>query len=264
MPFQKILLVLILAGLTFISANAGIEVLGSTLLKYTAQKGETYSTVIKIHNTGAKDQEVRIYQTDYLFNYKGSSFYDEPGSQKRSNAPWIQYSPKTIVLKGNETQNIQIEVAVPQNDSLRGTYWSLLMVEGVRPPNPNANGQLNINESVRYAVQIITNIGNTGTGQLEFQNPGVVAEGDKQFFDFVLFNTGERLISPDVSMELFDTATGESVKVLKAPKNGMYPATSTKWRFSLEGIPTKKTYKAVIIADGSGDNVFGMEYTLEL
>lgn len=247
-----------------IYASAGFEVMGSMIYKYSAKKGETYSTVIKIHNTGNTDQEVSIYQRDYLYNYEGASFYNEPGSNKRSNAPWIQYSPKTLLLKGKETQNLQFEVTVPQNDTIVGTFWSLLMVEGVSQLDPNKRGQLNINTSIRYAVQVITNLGQTGTGQLEFQKPGIVTEGAKHFFDFVLLNTGERLISPDVSMELFDAESGESVKVFKAPKNGMYPTTSTKWRFPLEGLPTKKKYKAVIVADGSGEDVFGLEYAFEL
>ena len=79
-----------------------------------------------------------------------------------------------------------------------------------------------------------------------------------------MVNTGERSISPEVSMELFDAATGESVKVLKIPKQGMYPTTSTKWRFPLEGLPKGRTYKAVIVADGSGEDVFGLEYTIVL
>jgi hypothetical protein len=234
------------------------------IYKYTAQKGETYSRVVKIHNTGDTDQEVRIYQRDYLYNSTGASFYNEPGSNNRSNAPWTQFGPKTMLLKGQETQDIQFEITVPSTDSLVGTFWSVLMVEGVSQLDPNARGQLNINTSIRYAIQFITNIGLTGKGELEFQQPGLVSEGDQQFFDFILLNTGERLISPDVSMELFDAETGESVKVIKLPKNGMYPTTSTKWRFPLEGFPTKKTYKAVIVADGSGDDVFGIEYTMEL
>lgn len=264
MKLAKILVTIILASLFPSHLFAGIEVLGSMIYKYTAQKGETYSIVIKVHNTGDKDQEVSIYQNDYLFDYTGASFYEEPGTSKRSNASWIQYSPKTLMLKGKESQNIRFEVTVPQDEMLVGTYWSLLMVEGVRSIDPNAKGQLNIHESIRTAVQIITNIGQTGAGELEFQKPGIIVEGDQLFFDFILLNTGERLISPDVSMELFDAETGESVKVLKAPKNGMYPTTSTKWRFPLEGLPTKKTYKAIIVADGSGDDVFGLEYNLEL
>ena len=264
MKARKILLVLMVIGQLPFYANASFEVMGSLIYKYSAQKGEKYSTVLKVHNTGDSDQAIRIYQHDYLYDHEGTSFYNEPGSHKRSNAPWTQYGPKTLLLRGKETQDVQFEITVPDNDSVVGTYWSVLMVEGVSQLDPNAKGQLNINTSIRYAIQFVTNIGQTGTGQLEFQKPGIVAEGDKLFFDFILLNTGERLISPDVSMELFDAATGKSVKVIKAPKKGMYPTTSTKWRFPLEGLPPKKTYQAVIVADGSGDDVFGLEYTLEL
>ena len=258
------MLAIMVLGLLPFYANAGLEVLGSLINKHSAQKGETYSAKIKIHNTGGNKQAVRIYQRDYLFNYTGASFYNEPVSHKRSNAKWIQYGPKTLLLSGKETQDVQFEVTVPQNDTLEGTYWSVLMVEGVSQLDPKSKGQLNINTSIRYAIQIITNIGQTGIGALEFQKPGIVTEDDKTFFDVVLLNTGERLISPEVSMELFDATTGESVKVIKAPKNGMYPTTSTKCRFPLEGIPTRKTYLALIVADGSGNDVFGLEYTLEL
>lgn len=264
MKGRKVILAIMVLGLLPFYANAGFEVVGSLINKYSAQKGETYSAKIKIHNTGDGEQEVRIYQRDYLFNYTGASFYNEPGTHKRSNAAWIQYGPKTLLLQGKETQDVQFEITVPQNDTLTGTYWSVLMAEGTSQLDPNARGQLNINTSIRYAIQIITNIGQTGTGALEFQKPGIVTEGDKTFFDVVLLNTGERLISPEVSMELFDTTTGESVKVIKAPKNGMYPTTSTKCRFPLEGVPTGKTYLSLIVADGTGDDVFGLEYTLEL
>jgi len=216
-------LVLMVIGLLPIYANAGFEVMGSLIYKYSAQKGETYSTVIKIHNTGESVQEVKIYQRDYLFNHEGASFYNDPGSNNRSNAPWIRYSPKTIILQGKETQNVQFEVTVPQSEILRGTYWSLLMAEGVSQHDPNARGQLNISTSIRYAIQIITNIGLTGTGEIEFQQPGVVTEGNQAFFDVILMNTGERLISPDVSMELFDASTGESVRGRRCIWTRIYP-----------------------------------------
>lgn len=261
---MKIFLALLAFGLYPFYVNAGFEVKGSLIYKYTAQRGEIYSRVVKIHNTGDTDQEVRIYQRDYLYNSEGASFYNEPGSNLRSNALWTQFGPKTMLLKGKETQDLQFEITVPQDESLVGTYWSLLMVEGVGQLDPNTRGQLNINTSIRYGIQLVTNIGLTGTGELEFQQPGMVSEANQQFFEVKLMNTGERLISPDVSMELFDAETGESVKVIKLPKNGMYPTTSTKWRFPLEGIPTKKTYKAIIVADGSGEDVFGLEYTMEL
>lgn len=262
MNFKNILFSLLLL-LPFYS-NAGFEVLGSLVYKHVVQPGEKFSAEIKVHNTGETDQEIRVYQRDYLFNHEGASFYDEPVSHKRSNSQWIIYSPKTLILKGNETQNIQFEVTAPASDTIRGTYWSILMVEGVSQIDPSARGQLNISTSVRYAVQIVTNIGQTGTGELVFLEPAIVAEGDKMTLDVVLVNTGERAISPEMSMELFDIETGESAGVIKSAKNGLYPTTSSHFRFSLDGIKKGKSYQALIVADGSGEDVFGLEYTFEL
>lgn len=263
MKTARILIAIILVSLFPSYVNAGVEVLGSIIYKYAAQKGETYSFVIKVHNTGDRDQEVSIYQNDYLFDYTGASFYNEPGTNNRSNASWINYAPKTLLLKGKESQNVLFEVTVPKDDTLVGTYWSLVMVEGIRPIDPNAKGQLNIHESIRTAVQIITNIGKTGIGKLRFMQPTLTTEGDNLFFDVVMENTGERLISPIVTAEFFDE-TGKSVGVFEAPKNGMYPTCSARFRFKIAGIEAGKTYQVLIVADGGDDDVFGLETTLNL
>lgn len=131
MKARIIVLLIVAFGLMPFFANAGVEVLGNLVYKYSARKGETYSTILKVHNTADKDQEVSIYQRDYLYNSDGASFYNEPGSHKRSNALWVQFAPKTLLLRGKETQNVQFEVTVPQGDTITGTYWSLLMIEGV-------------------------------------------------------------------------------------------------------------------------------------
>ena len=240
-----------------------IEIIGSATHKHSGIQGDTYTGVITMRNLADTDQEVRIYQTDFLYNWEGQSFYDEPISHNRSNAGWIEYSPKFIILKAQETQNIQYEVKIPENDSLTGTYWSLLMVEGVNPIDPDKEGQLNIRTTTRYAIQIVTNIGNTGIGELLFMQPTLTVEGNKLFLDVIMENIGERLISPEVSAEFFDE-TGKSVKVFEAPINGMYPTTSALFRFKIEGIEPDKTYQVLIIADGGNDDVFGLETTLNL
>lgn len=258
----RLFLVFIVVGISTLVSFGAVEVIGSLVDKHTGMPGDTYTGTIKIHNSADTDQEVKIYQSDYLFNHKGESFYNEPGSQKRSNARWIELNSRLIILKTKETQNIQYQIKIPEGDALKGTYWSVLMVEGVKPVIPGKRGQLNISTSTRYAVQVVTNIGNTGIGELKYTMPMVVAEGEHAFLDVVMENTGERLISPVVTVELFNE-NGESVKVLEAPKNGMYPSTSSRFRFDLMGIEAKQNYQAVIVADGGNDDVFGLELPLK-
>ena len=240
---------------------ASIEVVGSLRHIHKGMQGDVYKGEIKIHNSDDLDQEVRIYQTDLLYNFEDFTFYDEPVTHNRSNAKWMQYSPKTVIVKGNETIYIQYEISIPQSDTIKGTYWSVLMIEGVIPIEPDQPGQLNITTVTRYAIQIVTEIADKGIGELEFLEPTLITVDDQLFLAIDIVNTGDHYIVPEVSIELFDEA-GESVKVIKAPKKGLFPTTSARFRFNLEGIEGEKTYQTLIIAAGQDEDVFGIEYTL--
>lgn len=246
-----------------VSATAAVEVVGSLKHVQSAKPGDVVKGEIKIQNNDLTDQEIRVYQTDLLYNLQENTFYDEPGGNKRTNANWIQYSPKTVILKSKESRNIEYEITVPKNDSLKGTYWSVLMVEGVAPIDPTAKGDLNIRTVTRYAVQIVTEMANKGTGDLKFLEPTLIndKENKKLYLAVDLVNAGDHYIAPEVSIELYDEA-GNSVKTITAPKKGLYPTTSTRFKLDLEGLPSKKTYTAMIVAAGLDNDVFGLEYTL--
>lgn len=245
-----------------LSAYASVEVTGSLKHVQNANPGEVIKGEIKIQNNDLTDQEVKIYQTDFLYNLQENTFYDEPGTNKRSNANWIQFSPKTVILKSKEARNIEYEITVPQVDTLNGTYWSILMVEGVTPIDPTQKGDLNIRTVTRYAVQIITELADRGKGSLKFLEPTLIREeGNKLYLAVDLMNDGDRYISPEVSIELYDE-NGTSVKTITASKKGLFPATSTRFKLDLEGVPSKKTYTAMIVAAGQDNDVFGLEYTL--
>jgi hypothetical protein len=247
--------------LTPMLSVASIEVVGSLRHINKGEKGDVYKGEIKIQNSGNNDQEVKIYQTDLLYNYEDFTYYNDPGSHDRSNANWIQFSPQTTIVAGNSTMFIQYEVNIPQNDTINGTYWSALMVEGVNPIDPAQEGQFSINTVTRYAIQIVTELAGASNGKLEFLEPSLIKEGNRLFLAVDIINTGDHYILPDVSMELFNDA-GESVKVILAAKKGLFPVTSARYRFDLEGIENEKTYHTVIVAAGEGDDVFGLEYTL--
>lgn len=250
----------LLSSLTLL---ASVEVIGSLKQVYNTNPGDVVKGQIKIQNNDATDQEVRIYQTDFLFNYQEQTFYDAPGGNSRSNAGWIQYSPKTVILKSKESRNVEYEITVPKSDSINGTYWSVIMVEGVDPIDPNQKGDLSIRTATRYAVQVVNEINNKGTGKLKFLEPTLIKaeEGKKLYLAIDLVNEGQHYIAPEVSIELYDQE-GNLTKKITAPKRGLYPTTSARFKLDLEGLPSKKTYTAMIVAAGSDDDVFGLEYTL--
>lgn len=218
---------------------------------------------IEIQNTDAEPQVVKVYQKDYTFNHKGEVFYNEPGLAPRSNAKWIDFSPSYFELAPKEESIILYEIKVPEEEILTGSYWSILMVEGQRAaseaPNPKS---LTINTIVRYAVQIVTNIGETGERNLEFVKAGLKREQGEKFSEIAIENTGERLLQPMISLELFND-NGENVGVVKAEKKKIYPGTSTKFLLDLAKFPEGE-YQAIVLADCNEEDIFGLNLTLKI
>ena len=113
------------------TARAQVAVVSSTVQEHAAAPGESYVGTIRVLNTTAQSQTVRVYQTDYDFAADGTSRFDAPGSTPRSNARWVTPSATQLVLPPNANVAITYAVIVPRGDSIAGTYWSTVMVEAL-------------------------------------------------------------------------------------------------------------------------------------
>lgn len=246
---------------SFISAN--IVVINGLTHENTALPGEKYRNSIQIQNAGDERKSVRIYPRDYWFSHLGESKHDLPGSLPRSNAAWITYTPQLITLEPREKAIVEFEVNIPENDSLIGTYWSVIMIEGITAPDTLAtSGGIKINTAIRYAIQIITNIGNTGTKDLQFIGLELTKETNQNVLNVSIENSGECILKPELSLEVFDDL-GNSLGVFKADKRKTFPGTSVKMSLVLQGIKPG-TYLATLVADCDEDHVFGTNFSLEI
>src|SRR5216117_2281891 len=111
-------------------ASAQIAVVGSTVEERVSAPGETYTGTIVVRNLTRQDQPVRIYQTDYLFFADGTSHFDDPGTTPHSNAKWITPTVRSLLVPPASEMTVTYSVKVPPTDSLVGSYWSTIMVEG--------------------------------------------------------------------------------------------------------------------------------------
>src|SRR6185436_16838252 len=102
----------------------------STVEEHDAAKGETYTGRIIISNPTATPQSVRIYKTDYRFKADGTTYYEDAGTTMRSNANWVTLQAERVVVPARGDLTVPYSVKVPSSDSLKGTYWSAIMVEG--------------------------------------------------------------------------------------------------------------------------------------
>jgi hypothetical protein len=249
-------------------ANNDIKVLGSLTHEKITSNGERYSGTILIKNTGENPCKVKVYQTDYLFYADGSNIYGPPASNPVSNANWITLSAKWIIIPAGETAPVNYSVQVPRNLDLHGTYWSLVMVESTADTSAGgtsaATGKyvLGLQTNIRYGVQIITDIKDTGTRRIEFLDKKIIDEKGKKFLQLDIKNTGERWLDPVVSVQLYNK-DGKLLGTFSSAKSRIFPACSVRHSVYLPNI-SKGKYKALVIVDNGDQYVFGANYELTI
>ncbi len=260
----------IIAGLFLAAASwgASVVVTGPLVQEHSLQPGQEAVGLFEIHNPEDRPQEVKIYQTDHFPHADGGVEYGEPGRLPRSNARWISYSPQRLVLPPRETVKVDYTVRVPDDASLRGTYWSVLMVEGVSESSPESvlgdpsRPQVAIRQVLRYAIQVVSNVGTGATRELKFSSIRLLQEADKRVLAVEMENTGEQMLIGKPWTELYDSG-GRLVTRLDGEPKRMYPGASGRFTMDLVGLQ-EVTYKALVVVDCGGDDVFGASVKLVL
>jgi hypothetical protein len=248
-------------------AVSSVSVMGALTKKQIAEIGGTYQGVISITNSDEEPQEVKVYQTDYLFFFDGKNIYGKPGKDPRSNANWITYNPTQLTIPPKGKSVVNYIIKVPNDKSLVGTYWSMLMVEGITKDSSEAikpekdKTKMGIGQMIRYGVQMVTNIQDTGTRNLNFMEVKLIKDGEKRIFQLDIENNGERLLVPLLYVELYNE-NGTYVGKFDGKKKRTYPGTSVRFNIDMSQVPKGK-YKAMAMADCGDDDIFGATYDLE-
>jgi hypothetical protein len=258
----------ILISLTSMNSIAGVTISDSLINEITLGKAgtrEIYQAVIILKNAGEKPQEVKIYQTDCEISSDGKKKYGEPGKMARSNASWITI-PKQLTIPAKGTFELNYSIKIPNNKTLVGTYWSTIMVEGIPDISPELKPEKNkmkvgVETKIRYAVQIITNVGDTGTVDLNYINVKLIKEANKRVLQADMGNTGEKMARPLLYVELYNE-DGTYAGKFSGEKKRIYPGMSVRFNINLSEVPKGK-YKAMVMADCGDDEIFGATYNIE-
>jgi len=252
-------------GLDATQVRAQIAVVGSTVVEHVAVPGESYIGTIVVRNVTQQDQPVRIYQTDYRFFADGRSPFDAPGTTPRSNATWITPTVRALLLPPLGEMTVTYSVKVPATDSLVGTYWSAVMVEGAptEPGRPSGSRpQVGVGAVMRYAIQVATHIRTTGSRKVSYANSRFLVNPDSsKAFELDVTNAGQRAYRPALWIEVYDEQGALKLKA-RQERGLLYPGTSLKQTFQL-GSLVPGTYRAVVFTDSGEDVVFASQFTLK-
>ncbi len=248
-----------------------ISVLGSLADDRDVSPGEEYTGEITVRNDSDEAAQARVYQTDYRFYHDGTNYFDDPGSSSRSNASWIQFNPSLLTLEPGESASITYVVTVPQDTSgaLGGSFWSMLMVEGIPKDSPestldnNEQPVFGIRQVTRYGVQIASHIRSEEQYEISIAAVELKMEpSGTPVLQLSFENVGNLLLVPETWIELY-SHDGELARRIAGSQSRVYPGTSVGHRFDLSETPSG-SYDALIVVDGGKDNIFGAQYKIDL
>lgn len=269
--FLGLVLVIILISATESTAQITVE---STLADDTEiTAGSSYERKIVIANRSNETQQARIYQTDYLFDADGNNYYGQPGTTVRSNANWIHTGQSVVTIPPLETASVAYRVDVPaewNGEPLEGSYWSMIMVEGIPSGSPESTllkspstVQVGLREIFRYGVQVATHVRDTGSRRLLVSSSTLVMGDDGALqLHLDIENVGNRLARPNNWVELYD-ANGSAFGRHEGTTSRIYPGTSVQNRYDL-GDLKPGSYRALVILDSGDGDVDAAEFMLTI
>ena len=229
--------------------------------------GGTAETSFRVINRTNKEHQITVYQTDYFFDAAGNNEFGSPGLLKRSNANWLDFTPKRFLIQPKSKATIKVTANIPSSP-LSGTYWSVLMVEYLDAKateaanSSNADMQSKVKIKRRTAIQVRTHITNTGEMKARYFNQAIKEVDGKRKFFVDMENTGTLYFTGQFYINFFDS-TGKPVKKILVNKKSLYPGCSVRFVADISQLQKGK-YTALCVYDTSGEKVFGGKYQIEI
>ncbi len=247
-------------------SRAQVMVRSSLSMDTEATPGETYQGTIELYNQDDTLRSAEVSLRDYLFTDEGSTQYADPGSHERSNAPWIEFGSSVVTIPPNEETEVQYEVQVPETvegEAPVGTYWSMLMVRPLgQGTGPSPDQGVAVRQIRRYGIQVATHMQGSSGPTLEVQSAGVADEEGQPTLNVSLENTGARMASVSVLLELYDEA-GSLAREEETSSRRLYPGTSVQYQVPLGEVESGQ-YEALLVLQPDPGQARGVQYTIEL
>ncbi len=246
--------------LFFFSAEASVSILNGLTHVHTGVAGETMYGKVVLKNNSKASSRVIIYRQDLLAKCnEGVVTYLDKSESPFSLAKWLMLGVDEKVLQPNESYELTYTIKVPA-DLNKGSYWQVIMIEGADPISEQGSQSLVVNSKVRYAVQVVANVGAYESPVIAYEDVSMTSsEGAK--INVRLKNEGVFSTNVKLGLELYDKE-GIKVKTIDGLSRRLYPQSCNFFTIDVSTLPKGK-YVGLLVAD-TGSDLFGSNLTLQL
>ena len=257
--------ILLLFLFSTIQAFSGVVILNGLTHVHSGEAGSVMSGKIKIRNDSSKENRIILYKQDLILSCENTSIYEykDINSNPRSMGGWLKVNVDEKILGPHEEYDLSYSINVPKNVAQKGSYWTVLMVEGADPIREPESQSLQVGSKIRYAVQLITELGSFESPKLQFENVEYkkAVNSTSNVVQIKLKNIGQYSAQTKVLLEIYDSK-GTKLKVFQGSVRRIYPNHCNVFELEIKDLP-KGIYDGVIIADNSKD-LFGSNVSIKI
>lgn len=258
---KKILFVLSL--FLFQVSHSNVIILNGLTHTHKSSSGSVLTGVIKLKNTKDNEQRVLIYFNDLFQKCGQETVLTVDQTHDKSIKEWLSTEIDEYVLQGKEEYEIVYTIKVPEDKAINGSYWGVLMVEVEEPiKEDNLDYSVKLKSKVRYGIQIIADINEKNSSELDFYNMEISkdAEGNPAAILVEAQNLGLFYVEPTIILEVFNEE-GEKKKKVEVKFKKVYPKSCKVFKLDIADLP-KGVYSGVVVAD-YGEDMYAIDVEFE-
>lgn len=219
--------------------------------KVTPGSKRNYTVTVK-NNNKTEAATFYLYPTDVIPKLNGGKDFKYYGEKLTGPGKWISFQPKKVTLKPNESQNFSFDVTFPKTMKY-GQYISYFAIqeykEGQGRLAKDGKTSYQTDSRIKYGIQVIADYKpELAKSSLSFTRikSEYLSNGMLGVSSFVL-NEGTILAKPDISMEIINDKTGQSIFKNSIEMDSVYGGTEAESAFILkENFLPEGKYKVVL------------------
>ena len=254
-----LVLFLFICQLTF----SNVVVLNGLTHVHKSASGNTISGVIKLKNTNNTEQRIIIYFNNLFQKCGAETILTDKSTHNRSIGKWFSTNVNERVLKPNEQYELVYTIKVPNDSTLNGSYWGVLMVEIEKPiKEDQLEYGVKLQSKIRYGIQLIVDVNTPTPSELDFFNIKINKSGKSNIINVDVQNNGIYYVKATLVLEVFDE-NGKQVKKQEVKFKKIYPASCKAYSIDISDLP-KGTYSASLVADYGGGDMYATDLEFEI
>tara|TARA_R110002050_G_scaffold116847_2_gene233395 strand:+ start:43159 stop:43950 length:792 start_codon:yes stop_codon:yes gene_type:complete len=246
------------------NAQSSVVVLNGLTHVYKGISGDVIIGEVILVNNSNIEQRVTFDLNDAIFSCSSNRFFTNETTHSQSSKDWFRAELMNKTLMPKEKYIYKYTITIPNDQNIKGSFWSMLMVNIEKPIKEEAlNNNVGLDTKIRYAVALLTNVNSYDEVNLDFKNIDFNEDSNsaKKELNVKIFNESLFIEGVRLTLEVYNN---EGIKIYESitDRNMAFPGFCKDYQLDISDLPQGE-YECVLIAD-SREEFLGANITLTI